>query len=260
MTPYQLLRTKYPENECVLIREVSDSTARHRSLDFMVINLWESRGLSVIGIEVKSYRGDWLNELKNPAKQELHAPYCDFFYLFTTDEKVAKLEEIPENWGWMTERGGKIFILKKAPKLKAEPIPKKLMIGMIRRAADKSDFIHKDSIKEEIQKKIDNALERRIADNQREIERLKYKYDEMAESVKAFEDAFGMPFPIHSWTIAKPKKIGEALKFVLNNDISVMYEKLKDIQGSTQKLLDKANQSIQDYENLNNEEESNTIC
>mgnify|MGYP000731094661 CR=1 FL=1 len=56
--------------------------------------------------------------------------YCDFFYLFTTDEKVAKLEEIPENWGWMTERGGKIFILKKAPKLKAEPIPKKLMINM----------------------------------------------------------------------------------------------------------------------------------
>lgn len=69
-TAYSVLRAKYPETECVLMQEVSDASGhtRSRSLDFMVVNLWNSRGLSVIGIEKKTNLGDWLKELKNPAK------------------------------------------------------------------------------------------------------------------------------------------------------------------------------------------------
>jgi hypothetical protein len=71
---FQVLRKIFPETEYVLISEVSDAAgfSRSRSLDYMVINLWESRGLAINGIEQKSNRSDWLKELRNPEKQQNH--------------------------------------------------------------------------------------------------------------------------------------------------------------------------------------------
>lgn len=254
ITPYQALRTKFPEQEYVLIKEVADSSSKRRRLDFMAINLWESRGLAINGIEVKSYRGDWLNELRNPAKQELHLPYCDYFYLFTTDEKVAKLEEIPENWGWMTLRDGKVFTLKKAPKLtQVEHLPKPLIIAMIRRAADKSEFIHRDSIKEEVEQKVESKMAYRSADNERQLERYKQQYEELKEKVEAFESEFGVRFPTSSWGIEYPKELGNKLKFLLRNDIDVYFKKFASLKSLSEDLVEKLDQSIKEYNILNNQ-------
>ena len=48
-----ILRGRFPENEFVLIQEVSDASgfSRSRSLDWMLINIWPSRGLAITGIE-----------------------------------------------------------------------------------------------------------------------------------------------------------------------------------------------------------------
>jgi hypothetical protein len=238
-TPYQYLRIKYPESEYVLIKEIADSNRRNRYLDFMVVNLWESRGLSVTGIEVKSYRSDWLNELKNPAKQELHVPYCDYFYLFTTDENVAKLEEIPENWGWMTIKGDKIFTLKKAPKLDAKPIPKQLMIAMLRRAADKTEFIHQDSIKDEIQRKIDYAIEQQKRNRDRELERCK----ELTASVVAFEEASGLKIDRYSFS-GSSKMLGEKVRFVMKYDLEDMLGSLRLFNQHIKNLAEKSEDAI----------------
>lgn len=152
-TAWQVLRNKFPAEEYVLIAEVSDASgfSRSRSLDFMLINLWQSRGLAVTGIERKSNRGDWLKEIKNPAKQENHFKYCDYFYLLTDKEGVAKLEEIPANWGWYhINEKGMLKTLKAAPKLSSIPIERSLLCAMLRRADDKRDYVHKDNLEEQI--------------------------------------------------------------------------------------------------------------
>jgi hypothetical protein len=251
-TPYAYLRTKYPESEFVLIKEIADSTARRRYLDFMVVNLWESRGLAITGIEVKSYRSDWLNELKKPAKQELHVPYCDYFYLFTTDEKVAKLEEIPENWGWMTVRGDKVFTIKKAPKLEAKPIPKHLMVGMLRRAADKTDFVHKDTIKEEIEQTVSNRINQKRIDNERALNNYKDLYENLKNKVEVFEKETGLTFPSSRFVWKDDtKKFAEAVNFVQNCDIDSLYNKLLFIKESADKLVKMSEDSILKYNKLN---------
>lgn len=209
---YNLLRKKYPAEECVLLEEVSDTTGgRNRSCDFMVVNLWKSRGLSIIGIEQKSYRSDWLNEMKNPKKQEAHFKYCDYFYLLTTEENVAKLEEIPVTWGWMMVKGGKIHIMKPAPKLSAEPIPRDFLCAMLRRAADKTNFIHKNTIEETINERVENSLKhlREYNNAQHISERLK----KIQQKVDEFELHSGIK--IDDW-MHTPKQLGQAVRMLRN--------------------------------------------
>ena len=63
---YSIIRKRYPENEFVLMEEVSDAAgfSRSRSADYIAVGLWPSRGLYINGIELKSFRSDWLSELK----------------------------------------------------------------------------------------------------------------------------------------------------------------------------------------------------
>jgi hypothetical protein len=52
-----------------------------RTADFVAMDLWPSRGLSLHGHEIKVSRADWLRELKEPAKAEEFIPYMNFWWL-----------------------------------------------------------------------------------------------------------------------------------------------------------------------------------
>lgn len=231
MTTFELLRKKYPENESVIVSEVSDSIGRNRYLDYMIINLWISRGQSIIGIEEKSSRSDWLRELKKPEKQERHAPFCDFFYLLTTKPNVAKIEEIPENWGWMEIKGERIYTIKKAPKVIAQTIPKHLWISIIRRAADKQNFVHKDSLKPEI----DEQVERLIKGERLKAENAIKDYANLKSCISEFEKASGLSLR-GSYPITF-RDLGEKVKLVSDfNPISFL-NMLERLNEKTQKAI-----------------------
>lgn len=223
---WQLLRNKYPEGECVLMEEVSDITGgRNRSADFIVVNLWPSRGNSIIGFERKSYRNDWLREMKMPEKQEAIYQYCNYFYLLTDKENVAKLEEIPVNWGWVHNDGTRLKTMKVAPSLTPIACSKKFICAMLRRAASKEGFVHVDTIKE----KLDTAEERGAlkAANTRDFKIR--AYDSLMESINEFETASGIKIAEKNWRF-DPKKTGEALKLVLDGEIPRLEDRIKKIQ------------------------------
>lgn len=240
---YNLLKVKYPAEECVLVKEVADSGIRRRYLDYMVINLWESRGQSIIGFEEKAYRSDWIKELKNPAKQELHVPYCDYFYLITADDTIAKLEEIPENWGWMVAKGGKLHTIKKAPKLNAKPIPRSLMVSIIRRAADKAGYVHTDEIKSEIQKAVSNEREY----NERQTKMLQDNYQDLKKRVAEFEQASGLNFHRFSY-LGNAKEIGEAVKLLLQGNALQRYKNMFSESGRITEQLGQIVNALQNLE------------
>lgn len=223
---HEILKTKYPESECVVVKEVADSTSRKRYLDYMVINLWESRGQSIIGFEVKSYRNDWLKELKSPDKQELHAPYCDYFYLLTTADNVAKAEEIPENWGWMTVKGDKLFTLKKAPKQQSKPMSRSLMVAIIRRAFNNTEYVHKDLLEKEVEARVES----KVAAKTREQEYNSVKSKEIIEAANIFKEASGLDILAHrSWSDTT-KRMGEIVKMVMQNQIEDYVRKLNSMK------------------------------
>lgn len=237
-TPYQLLRNKYPEAECVLIKEVPDSASRRRYLDYMVINLWESRGQSVIGFEQKSYRGDWIKEIKSPQKQELHVPYCDYFYLLTTNEKVATLDEIPDNWGWMHIKDGKLVTMKKAPKLSPKPMPKSMIISLLRRAADKSDFVHRDFVEDRINGKLAERLERDVENAVRRVKRKADLYDELVRYAFLFKSKTGVDISAENHFITENKidDMANKFNFLMQNDFQQIVNMFNFIKAKAENI------------------------
>lgn len=241
LSAWEVLRFKFPKNEYVLIEEVSDASgfSRSRSLDYMLINLWESRGLAVTGIEKKSNRGDWLKELKNPKKQENHFKYCDYFYLLTDKEDVAKLEEIPISWGWYHINGSQILKTKKAaPKLKPLPINRSLSCAMLRRAADKTGFVRADSLESYIQAKAESIQQQRNYT----LENQAKSYKELRDKVDAFEASSGVDIS-RGWYDA-PKRIGEAVHLVMNGGIKEYEESLKRIEQQVRNIHERILKNI----------------
>lgn len=233
-TPWQLLRNKFPANEYVLISEVSDASgfSRTRSLDYMLINLWESRGLAVTGIEQKSWRNDWLKELKNPKKQENHFKYCDYFYLYTTEENVAKIEEIPITWGWYQIKGNRIMTMKQAPKLTSEPIGRSLMCAMLRRAAAKENYVHVDDIEDRISAEAERKKESVAYSIKQQIE----DYKSLQERVKIFEDESGVKIgDRYSWS-GDAKKSGQAVAWLKKNGVDYFEKRLIQLRDAAKKI------------------------
>lgn len=230
---FSLLQGRYPSPEYVLIQEVSDASghARSRSLDFMAIGMWNSRGLAIHGIEEKSWRNDWLKELKNPAKQENHFKFCDYFWLLTTEGDVAKLEEIPPSWGWMHVMGSRIKTMKEAPKLTPVICSRTFMCAMMRRAACKEKYVLRESIEEQLEEARKGA---------REVEKRSHEYslseyNKLLKSVKEFETAAGIKVE-KSWQ-HDPVKTGAAVKLFLEGGVEKYQKELESLREKAEKIV-----------------------
>jgi hypothetical protein len=230
---YSLLRKKYPSNEYCLMEEVSDAAgfSRSRSADYIAVNLWPSRGLSIIGIELKSFRSDWLSELKKPAKAENIFKYCDYFYLLTTDETIAKMDEIPASWGWLCIKGNCIKVMKDAPKQEPVPTTRHFITCMLKRAADKTNFIHRDSIQERIDAAKEEGKNIRGSENRFKID----EYDNLKKSVIEFETASGVSIK-GRWD-QTPVKIGAAVNFITNGGVDSIKKDLSRLQITAENIL-----------------------
>lgn len=73
------LRERYTQPEWSLFFEVGNGTGGNcrRHADALAMNMYPSRGLSIIGFEIKVSRGDLSRELKNPDKAEAIKIYQD---------------------------------------------------------------------------------------------------------------------------------------------------------------------------------------
>lgn len=106
-----------------------------RTVDALVMQLWPSRGLAIEGFEIKCSRADWLRELKNPAKAEPIAKYCDRWWIVTSTPDLILAGELPDGWGHLTSDSAStpLKIVKQAPKLKGvQSIPKSFLASILR--------------------------------------------------------------------------------------------------------------------------------
>ncbi len=238
---YNILRKRYSDNAYALMEEVRDKAGydASRSADFIAVNLWPSRGLAINGIELKSSRSDWLNELKKPAKAENIFQYCDFFWLLTANDNVAKIEEIPETWGWLTIKGEKIFVQKEAQKLQPIALTKHFVCAMLKRAVDKTNFVHRDNIQKEIESVRENAK----TSNQYELDRLKKKLDELEKIVYDFQKASGIQLQ-HNY-FKNAGQIGAAVKLISDGQLESIREQLFGLEKTAQIVLQRIASALQ---------------
>lgn len=232
---YTILQGRYRPNDFALMAEVSDKAGHSRtgSLDYVAVDLWPSRGLAIHGIELKRSRGDWLRELKNPAKQENHFKECNHFWLLTTDESIAKLEEIPITWGWLNIKGDRIYTKKEAPRLEPLQLSKHFAVAMLKRASDKSGWMLRDEIKSEIDaaRKIgEDAGKNRRESLEKEINKLR-------TAVSDFERASGINLnSYHRWS-TNPTKMGQIVKFIESGGASLLRDSLLKLEPHVEQML-----------------------
>ena len=83
------------------------------------------------GFEVKVSRSDWLRELADPTKADAWKRFCDQWWLVCPPE-VARADELPSGWGWMTYSNGKLRVRRHAPVATPEPMSGPARIGFLR--------------------------------------------------------------------------------------------------------------------------------
>lgn len=229
--PY--LEKRFPAAEYALLPEVRDAAgfSGSRSADAIAMGLWPSRGLELTGIEVKSFRGDWIRELKNPAKAENIFKYCDRWYLVTTDTEVAKKEEIPATWGWLAVKGAKLLTMVEAPKLTPEPMTRHFTAAMLKRACQGK--INADSIEEKISEAVLRGEERGRNENSYQLRHSKERVDELTEIIDKFEKESGVKMR-NEWQIGN---IAKAVKFTLDGGIEKGADDLRHFLKSAESLV-----------------------
>ena len=211
------LSLRYPPPAFAVFFEVANgpgSTLR-RYADALVMSLFPSRGLDLHGFEFKSSRSDWLSELKKPEKADEIAKYCDFWWLVTgwaeKGKDIAKLDELPAPWGWLTMTKSGELRQKKAPK-RLDPVPlDRKMVAAIARRAEESSRKTRES-RSDLNKQWDLGYsagqKAQRSTHGFEMKRAK----QLEEQVKKFREASGVN--IDCWSGGD---IGEAVRAVIES-------------------------------------------
>lgn len=128
------LAARYREPEYVFLPQVRSATGlvrRARTADALAMGTWSSKGLHLLGFEIKVERGDWLRELRQPAKAEEFLQFVDRWYL-VSPRAVVKEGELPDRWGWLVPHGTKLRCEREAPPLEADPPDRPFLAAVFR--------------------------------------------------------------------------------------------------------------------------------
>lgn len=208
-----LINSKYPSPAYVLLSEVREGTGYYAggSADAMAFGVWPSRGLQVIGFECKSYRTDWIRELKKPAKSDGFAATCDQWWLVTAPN-VARLEEIPPAWGWYEAGPRGLKMMKMAPTKEGAAIDRSFLMSIMRNFA--RSYVPKYRLTELADERVEQFKKSRADDRKWEVENLQRDVKNLQTRIDDFEKASGLKLS-DGWH-HDSERCGKAVKAVLD--------------------------------------------
>ena len=209
-----LLRAKYPRDRYALFFDVPDAVGldQRRRIDALAFGIWQSVGREIQGFELKVSRSDWLRELKQVNKADPFIAICDRFWLVTADSSIAKIDEVPACWGWMSATANGLRVQRPASKLPGvgNAIPRNFLIGVLRRMQD--DLIGSPEVRTEIQRQVNEATSRlddRIKYKTRDAES---KVAALQEKIDKFREQSGID--LNDWRMGNVGKIVKHLQLL----------------------------------------------
>lgn len=193
--------------------EVRDATGFHgtRSADVVSMGIWPSRGLQLIGFEVKVSRSDWLRELKDPAKSAAVQKFCDRWYVAVANDDIVKDGELPSTWGLLVLRGAKMVQKVEAPTLKPEPLTRSFIASLLRCATE--NVVSKLALEQLVEERITARVSQQKEWDARRLKQLESEVAELRKNIDEFEKASGVR--IRDWQGSA--KVGQAVKLVLED-------------------------------------------
>lgn len=218
-----LLRRRYAPPEWAFLEEVRNQTGyqkrSERYADGVAVNLWPSRGLEVLGFEIKANRRDWVRELKDPAKSSEIQKYCDRWWIVAGGRNIVHPGELPPTWGLMVVHGSgskqRLVCTQEAPKLEPTPLDRSFIMAMLRRASESveraKDFTQDEAYKAGMKVGLSSAK----TDRDFEKNRLQSEVRALRQGIKLFEESSGVKLNEHrAWEWGD---IGTAVRVVLKN-------------------------------------------
>ena len=103
-----------------------------RRADAVMLSLWKSDGLKIVGFEFKVSRTDFRNELKQPDKWRGIGRFCDAWYI-VAPTGVLKKSEVPDPWGLMVVTDDTVKTSKRAKPLTPEPLGREFIVDVLHR-------------------------------------------------------------------------------------------------------------------------------
>lgn len=190
-----------------------------RYADAVAVNLWPSRGLEVLGFEVKASRRDWVKELKSPDKSVEIQQYCDRWWIVAGGRNIVRAGELPPTWGLLVVHGNggkrRLVCTQEAPKLEPKELDKSFLLSMLRRAAEREKLVLEGSGDENYQRGWKDGLKRGEENKDWKSESLERDLKILRRSIQQFEQASGVKLSQHrQWEWGD---IGMAVRAVLQH-------------------------------------------
>jgi hypothetical protein len=219
------------------VRRGTGFSTNIRTADGIAMNLFPSRGMELMGFEVKCSRSDWLNELKKPHKAEEIAQFCDRWWLVIADENFVKPGELPSTWGLITPHGNGLKCRKEAEKMQSKAIDKPFLGAIFRRV---QESIVSDDLM--LARYVAGKKEgQRIAEENSRLELARAKNDlaNREKEIEIFEIASGFKIREFSW--GDPKKLKLAFEIAKQGSETLEYTKrqLSSLRDAIDKILEK---------------------
>ena len=143
-----LLRNRFSDTRrYAMAEEVSNSTgsSASRRIDMIVVDVYESSGFSIEGIEIKISKQDLKRELSDASKHNIFFDDIDFFSL-AAPKDIIDVDVIPKHWGiyeaYYDKNGELKLRCKRRPialsDFKKDSISRNLFASLIRKLYSKS--------------------------------------------------------------------------------------------------------------------------
>jgi len=230
----EALRKRYAMPEWVLMEEVRDAAGfeSNRSADGIAMSMWPSRGLEINGFEIKASRSDWLRELKDPAKAESIAAYCDRWWIVAVPN-IVKLEELPVGWGLLELKpNGSLTETKKAPSRdNVKPLNRTFVAAMMRRVGQIDEL----AVRIKVEQTMAASEKQRQEWANREIENRTKRAKEMMDRLGKIKESTGIDLTSYSFD---DEAFIAAVKYAMaEHDIQGRYYGLSSIKNSMANLI-----------------------
>ena len=222
------LEACYPAPAWAFLPQVREGTGfgSARTADAIAMSLWPSRGLEVIGFELKTRRADWARELRAPEKAEAIFSYCDRWYVVAAHDGIVGLGELPPTWGLKVLRGRVIETETEAPKLAPVALDRVFIAAVMRRLHG----LRPD--RTEIARGVEAALEDQRTKEGIDLARIK-------ADIAEFEQASGVAF--NPWKVGR---IGEAVRWVLDGGVGSIKEELQHIRQAAKHVVSTVDEAV----------------
>jgi hypothetical protein len=241
----KLLRLRYPPPEWAYFDECRAGTGafNDRTADGIAMGLYPSRGMPVIGFEIKVSRHDWIRELKAPDKAEAIAQYCNQWYIVAADAEIVRIEELPPTWGLLVpiKSGKSLRAQKEAPRMKPIPLDRRFIGSLVRKLGN---LVPAEEVETRVEARLAATIDSRRSNAEIQLKDLQERHETLRAKLGVFLLASGLDDIV--WN---GEKIGAAVRRVMAGDtvsarVDERVDTLRNMAAMVLREIDQAREKL----------------